>query len=93
MEKWQVQVGDSVELAFGYSRSLLIAPNEKIYYKIAKSVKTQWIHPDLFATILSFRGHPTPTKEDFEAMADASSVGLLFIYLNQKVYTLDIKKF
>jgi len=91
--KWQVQVGDMVELAFGYSRSLLIAPNEKIYYKIARSVKTQWIHPDLFATILSFRGHPTPMKEDFEAMANASSVGLLFIYLDQKVYTLDIKSF
>jgi hypothetical protein len=91
--KWKVQVGDTVELAFGYSRSLLIAPNEKIYYKIAKSVKTQWIHPDLFATVLSFRGHPTPQKADFEAMADASSVGLLFIYLNQKVYTIDIKSF
>ncbi|WP_457749292.1 plasminogen-binding N-terminal domain-containing protein [Sulfurimonas sp.] len=91
--KWQVSVGDTVELAFGYSRSLLIAPNEKIYYKIAKSVQTQWIHPDLFATILSFRGHPTPIKEDFEAMADASSIGLLFIYLDQKVYTLDIKSF
>ena len=91
--KWKVQPGDTVELAFGYSRSLLIAPNEEIYYKIARSVKTQWIHPDLFATLLSFRGHPTPLKEDFTAMADASSVGLLFIYLDQKVYTVDIKSF
>ncbi len=91
--KWQPQVGDTVELAFGYSRSLLIAPNEEIYYRITKSVQTQWIHPDLFATVLSFNGHPTPLKEDFEAMADASSVGLLFIYLNQKVYTLDIQSF
>lgn len=91
--KWQVAVGDTVELAFGYSRSLLIAPNEEIYYKITKSVKTQWVHPDLFATVLSFRGHPTPLKEDFESMADASSVGLLFVYLNEKVYTLDIKSF
>ena len=91
--KWKVQVGDTVELAFGYSRSLLIAPNETIYYKIAQSVQTQWIHPDLFATVLSFRGHPTPLKEDFEAMADASSIGLLFIYLNEKVYTLDINSF
>ena len=91
--KYKVQVGDTVELAFAYSRSLLIAPNEEIYYKIAKSVQTQWIHPDLFATVLSFRGHPTPLKEDFEAMANASSIGLLFIYLNQKVYTIDIKSF
>ncbi len=91
--KWKVEVGDTVELAFGYSRSLLIAPNEESYYQITKSVQTQWVHPDLFATVLSFHGHPTPLKEDFASMADESSVGLLFIYLNQKVYTLDIKSF
>jgi len=92
-EKYKVEVGDRVELAFGYSRSLLIAPNEEIYHRITKSIKTQWIHPDLFATILSFTGHPTPLKSDFNAMADATSVGLLFVYLDKKIYTLDIKSF
>jgi len=92
-EKYKVEVGDRVELAFGYSRSLLIAPNEELYHRITKSIKTQWIHPDLFATILSFTGHPTPLKSDFNAMADATSVGLLFIYLDKKIYTLDIKSF
>ena len=48
---------------------------------------------DLFATILSFRGHPTPLKSDFDAMGVATSVGLLFIYLDKKVYMLDIKSF
>jgi hypothetical protein len=91
--KWKVQKGDTVELAFGYSRSLLIAPNEAIYHQISKSINTQWIHPDLFATVLSFRGHPTPLKEDFEAMADATSTGLLFIFLDQKIYTVDMKSF
>ena len=91
--KWKVQVGDNAVLAFGYTRSLLIAPTEKIYYRIAKSVKTQWLHPDLFTTILSFRGHPTPLKEDFIAMSNATSVGLVFIYLKQKVYTVDAKSF
>lgn len=91
--EWKPTVGDSVELAFGYSRALLIAPSEEIYHRITKSVRIQWIHPDLFATVLSYRGHPTPLKEDFEAMSDASSVGLLFIYLDKKVYTIDIKTF
>jgi len=91
--KWSVEVGDSVELAFGYSRALLIAPNEEIYYRVTKSTKTQWIHPDMFATILSFTGHPSPLKSDFNALANATSVGLLFIYLDKKIYTLDIKSF
>lgn len=91
--KWKVKVGDTAVLAFGYSRALLVAPSEKIYYRISKSVRTQWLHPDLFATILSFRGHPTPLKEDFVAMSNATSVGLVFLYIKQKVYTVDAKSF
>ena len=91
--KWEVVVGDMAVFAFGYSRALLIAPSEEIYHQVSKSINIQWIHPDIFATILSFRGHPTPLKEDFEAMSDASSVGLVFIYLNKKLFMLDIKSF
>lgn len=90
---WKTQVGDMAILAFGYSRALLIAPSEEIYHRITKSVQIQWIHPDLFATVLSFRGHPTPLKEDFSAMSAATSVGLVFLYIEQKVYTLDAKSF
>lgn len=91
--KFKVAVGDSVQLAFGYTRSLLIAPSEEIYYQISKAVKTQWVHPDLFATLLSIHGHPTPLKKDFSDFATASSAGLVFIYLQQKLYTVDIKSF
>jgi len=91
--KWHVEVGDTAQLAFAYSRALLIAPSEEIYHKITKSVDIQWVHPDLFATILSYKGHPTPLKEDFNTMSVDGGVGLLFIYLNKKVYTLDIKSF
>ena len=90
---WSVKVGDTAVFAFGYSRSLLIAPSEEIYHQISKSISTQWIHPDIFATVLSFRGHPTPLKEDFEAMSAASSAGLVFIYLDKKLFMLDMKSF
>ena len=91
--KWKVSVGDTAILAFGYTRALLIAPTEEIYYRISKSVKIQWLHPDIFATILSFQGHPTPLKEDFDLMSNASSIGLIFIYLENRVYTIDSKSF
>lgn len=91
--KWEVAVGDSVELAFAYTRSLLVSPSEEIYYQISKAVNTQWIHPDIFATLLSFEGHPTPLLSDFKALATSSSVGLIFIYLDKKLYTVDSNSF
>ena len=90
--RWEVGVGDTVVLAFGYTRALLIAPSENIYYRITKSVSAlQWVHPDLFATILSFNGHPTPLQADFNDFSIATLVGLVYLYLDQKVYTLDAK--
>ena len=91
--KWSVKVGDEVVLAFGYTRGLLIAPSEEIYYKITKSSALQWVHPDLFATLLSFNGHPTPLRSDFSQMSTDSSVGLVFLFLQNKVFTLDAKSF
>ena len=92
--KWHVEVGDMAILAFGYTRGFLVAPNEEIYHRVTKATKNlQWIHPDIFATILSFNGHPTPLKEDFENLSDATSVGLLFFYLDKRLFTLDAKSF
>lgn len=91
--KWKVKANDKVLLAFGYSRAMLITPNEKIYYTIAKSINTEWVHPDLFATILSLNGHPTPLQSDFTDMSKTLSVGIIFLYLQQKIYTLDALSF
>ncbi len=92
--KWEVRPGDIAVLAFGYSRALLISPDEEIYYKITKNTKNiQWIHPDLFATILSNNGHPTPLKSDFYEMCSATSVGIVFFYLQENVFTLDCRSF
>lgn len=91
---WHVEVGDTAVLAFGYTRSLLIAPNEDIYLRVVKaSENIHWVHPDIFATLLSFNTHPSPQKEDFNEMADSASVGLLFIFINQKLFTVDAKSF
>ncbi len=90
--KWSIKKGDTAVLAFGYSRGLFIAPNAEIYNRITRSTKhMQWIHPDLFATLLSVNGHPTPLKEDFKEMSSSLYVGLVFIYLDSKVYTIDAK--
>lgn len=91
--KESVSIGDSVVLAFGYMRGLLIAPTQKIYDKITKHSASQWIHPDIFSTILSFTGHPTPLRDDFARISDSNSIGLVYIFLDNVVYTLDAKSF
>ena len=92
--KWQVKVGDMVVLAFGYTRGFLVAPSEEIYHRVTKATQhLQWIHPDIFATILSMNGHPTPLKEDFDRLSDVASVGLVFFYLDKRLFTLDAQSF
>ncbi len=92
--QWHVEVGDTAVLAFGYSRGLIIAPNDEIYYRIERATKQiQWVHPDIFATILSFNGHPTPLRKDFTEFTKATSVGLIFLFLEGKVYMVDSKSF
>lgn len=91
--KWKLKVGDTALLAFGYTKGILIAPNEEIYYRITKNSKLQWVHPDLFATILSYNSHPTPLRSDFDELSVKGSVGLVFLYLEGRVFTIDAKSF
>ncbi len=87
---WQVQVGDEVILAFGYSRALLLAPNDDVYHIITKNVHgVEWIHPDNFATYLSYQAHPTPFKEDISGYCTIAEIGLLYTYVNNALFTLD----
>ena len=89
---YQARAGDFAHIPFAYNRGLVIAPTEDIYYKIVRSVNSvEWIHPDFFATILSETGHPTPLKSDFIYFGDKISVGLVFIYLDELLYTIDMQ--
>jgi hypothetical protein len=81
-------------LAFGYARALLIAPQESIWYKISSGVKAlEWVHPDTFATYLSYLGHPTPLKDDISGFCTAVNAGLLYIYAQNALFTLDCQSF
>lgn len=90
---WKAEVGDSVILAFGYDRALLIAPTEEVYDKVSAASQVTWVHPDIFATTLSKNGHPTPLKEDFKEFSIDNSVGIVFIFLDGRVFTLDANSF
>jgi len=91
---WTPAPSDTAVLAYDYERVLLIAPNDDAYDAITKSIPgVEWIHPDNFATYLSYEGHPTPLVEDFKHYCTANSVGLLYIQSAQNLFTLDCKSF
>jgi len=90
---WDVAVGDEVVLGYGYQRALLIAPSEELYYNITKQLNLKWIHPDIFATMLSFNAHPTPLKSDFKEFSNTMSVGVIFFFLDDKLYMVDAQSF
>ena len=89
---YKPQIGDEVLLALDYSRALLLAPNESIYYHLTNAINNlEWIHPDRFAAYLSYEGHPTPQAEDMQNFCKIASVGLLYIYAQDSLFTLDCK--
>ncbi len=92
--KLQAQKGDLAVLAFGYDRALVIAPSEDIYYRLTQAMRGEvFIHPDIFATMLSWRGHPTPLQKDFQDFCQNVSIGLVFFYIERKLYTVDCNSF
>ncbi len=87
---WKVERGDEVILAFAYSRALLIAPSDETYHIITKNIHgVSWIHPDNFATYLSYKAHPTPFKEDITGYCNMAEIGLLYFYINNTLFTTD----
>jgi hypothetical protein len=92
--KWSPREGDTAVLAFSYERAMLIAPSDEIYHDISSRIKTiNWVHPDGFAAFLSYKGHPTPLVEDIKGFCKVASLGLIYIYSKQALFTLDCKSF
>ena len=91
---WTPKAADEVVIAYDYGRALLIAPNDDTYVAVTASIpNVEWVHPDLYATYLSHKGHPTPLVEDFRHFCTSASVGLLFIQSAETLFTLDCKNF
>lgn len=87
---WEPRIGDEVILAFAYSRGVMVAPTRQIFTKLSEQIGTvEWMHPDTLATYLSYRGHPTPLKEDLAGFCGVATTGLLFVYLKDSLFMLD----
>ncbi len=88
--EWKPGKGDEVILAFAYNRGLLLSPTRKIYRDLTSRLRNiDWIHPDTFATYLSYRGHPTPLKKDIRDFCTVATTGLFYLYLEDSLFMLD----
>ena len=90
--KWKPQKGDMAILAFAYERAFLIAPSETIYHNITSRIQNiNWVHPDGFAAFLSYKGHPTPLAEDMQEYCSVASLGLIYLFSDNALFTIDCK--
>jgi hypothetical protein len=91
---WSPKVGDEVILGYNYHRALLISPNASVYKKVTGHHKERhWMHPDIFTTVLSSRGHPTPLMEDFKYTCRVNNIGLVSFVIDKSILTIDCHSF
>jgi len=91
---WEPKLGDKVTLGYNYHRALLISPNASVYKKISSFHKQRrWVHPDIFASVLSSNGHPSPLIEDFKSTCRANNIGLIGFVLKNSFVTVDCQSF
>lgn len=91
---WEPKVGDEVVMPYNYHRSILIAPNRIMYKRITEFHKERyWVHPDIFAAVLSTRGHPTPLVEDFQYACRMNNIGTVAFNFDKTVITVDCHSF
>lgn len=91
---WTPNVGDEVIIGYNYQRALLIAPNSSIYNKITSyHADRKWVHPDIFASVISSQGHPSPLKEDFALACRSNNIGTVTFMFDKSVITVDCQSF
>jgi|GEM_PF-255515 len=91
---WTAQAGDNAIIGYNYHRALLIAPNPSVYKKISSyHSERKWVHPDIFATVLSHHGHPSPLIEDFNYMCRSNNIGTVSFVFDKSILSVDCQSF
>lgn len=88
------EIGDKVILNYLYNRSLIVAPNFKIFQEITGHFKDiQWVHPDLMGAYLAKEYKPNPDRTDFQKMCALNATSLIFFALDYNGYFVDCNNF
>ncbi|HHH51649.1 MAG TPA: hypothetical protein ENK76_04715 [Campylobacterales bacterium] len=87
--KTDLKEGDQVIFGNLYDNVLLIAPNQKVYSSITKSIKKVWIHPDIYASFLIVNDEDRITKKNLKQFAMETQVGLVAIVAKDSLRIFD----
>ena len=92
--KWIAEEGNQAILGYNYHRALLIAPNPSVYKKVTSFHRERsWVHPDIFTTVLSYHGHPSPLIEDFTYTCRANNIGTVSFVFDKSIVSVDCQSF
>ncbi|MDD3466722.1 MAG: plasminogen-binding N-terminal domain-containing protein [Campylobacterales bacterium] len=87
------KVGDKAVFYSFDERSTIIAKNQSDYQKIVSSENRMWLHPDLFAALLTQERIGEPKQKDFAEYCKKYSVGTIHFAIKDKVYVTDCQSF
>lgn len=83
------KVGDKALFYLFDDRATIIAKNQSDYQKIAESEKKTWVHPDLFAALLTKERIGEPDAKHFSSFCKTYSVGTIYFAIKNRVYITD----
>jgi hypothetical protein len=86
------QAGDKIIFNYLYKNAVVIAPDYKTYKKVmSKYPNTLFVDIDTFSGFLVREAQPVPTKELFKKYAREYDVGLFYIAVDGRLFTVDAK--
>jgi hypothetical protein len=83
------KVGDKAIFYLFDDRATIIAKNQADYQKVVVSDNKTWIHPDLFAALLTKERVGEPKAKHFASFCKLYAVGAVYFAIKDKVYITD----
>lgn len=83
------KVGDKVQFYLFDDRATIIAKNQADYLTVAASENKNWVHPDLFAALLTRERVGEPEPKHFASFCKIYSVGTIYFAIKNKIYITD----
>lgn len=83
------KVGDKAMFYLFDDRAMIVAKNQADYQKVMDGDNKRWVHPDLFAALLTRERVGEPSAKHFASFCKIHSVGTLYFAIHNKLYITD----
>jgi hypothetical protein len=87
------KVGDKAVFYSFDNRSMVIAKNQSDYQRVVGSESKTWLHPDVFAALLTQQRVGEPKATHFAELCKKYSMGTIYFAIRDRVYITDCQSF